>query len=324
MSSSAPLPLVSAIVLCYNTGSYVVKTLGSLINNGYPNLEIVCIDDGSTDLESGKELRAFADSTDSVRLITNPINMGITRSLNLAIQHVSGEFLLLLGDDIILPGKIKRDVEEFSKSKPNTGVVFSILQHMGEDETLFPSFSPSFSFPDTIPSEPSREEVIAGGGLVTTPTAMIRKSAVLNVGGWDTRISWEDKQMWFKLFHAGYSFKFRAEVTTLYRRRTDSVSSRFRTGDLLGQMLCYSKYSDSPAARREMRRIILMAATAQLMGVNDLENCLQEYREARKYNRLLFAAGRLGLLSLGARVLTKMRAARLWWKTKTSIFGMRG
>ena len=324
MTSSAPFPLVSAIVLCYNTGSYVVKTLESLINNGYPNLEIICIDDGSIDLESVKELRDFTDSINSVRLITNPINMGITKSLNLAIQHVSGEYLLLLGDDILLPGKIRRDVEEFSKSEPNTGVVFSILQHMGEDETLFPSFSPCFSFPATISSEPSWEEVISGGGLVTTPTAMIRRSAVLNVGGWDTRISWEDKQMWFKLFHAGYSFKFRAEVTTLYRRRTDSVSSRFRTGDLLGQMLCYSKYSDSPAARRQMSRIILMAATAQLKGVNDLENCLREYREAKKYNRLLFAAGKLRLLSLGAIVFTKVRAAGLWLRTKIPIVGRRG
>jgi glycosyltransferase involved in cell wall biosynthesis len=289
-------------VLCFNTGKYVVETLNSVLGNGYPNLEVLCIDDASSDGVSGDIVRSYCADRDGVRFMANSKNLGITKNLNLALGLVSGEFLILLGDDLLLPGKIDRDIQRFRNSDPSTAVVFSVYQSMSDDGTLFPHFVPSMQYPLVIPKAPTQDEFIAAGGFVTTPTAMIRKSAVERVGGWDERISWEDKQMWFKLFHEGYSFEFRAEVSTHYRRLSDSVSSRFRSGDLVGQMLCYLPYSGSPVARRELRRVIYMAASARLSGIRDIEECLALYKTSSHYSYALYLLGRFGVLSLLARL----------------------
>lgn len=302
MKTYDPFPLVSVVVLCFNTGKYVVETLNSVLGNGYPNLEVLCIDDASSDGVSDDIVRSYCAEKDVLRFVANSKNLGITKNLNLALGMVSGEFLILLGDDVLLPGKIEKDIQRFRNSDSSTAVVFSVYQSMSEDGYLFPHFVPSMQYPLVLPKTPTLDEVIAAGGFVTTPTAMIRKSAVEQVGGWDERINWEDKQMWFKLFREGYHFEFRAEVSAHYRRLSDSVSSRFRSGDLVGQMLCYLPYSSSPAARRELRRVIYMAASARLSGVTDLKQCLLLYKTSMHYNYALYLLGKFGALSLLVRL----------------------
>ena len=291
-------PLVSVVVLCFNTGIYVVDALDSLFSNGYSNFEVYCIDDASSDGVSVGLLEEYFLDKENVRFFVNSENLGVIKNLNRALNEVSGEFLILLGDDILLPGKIAGDVKAFAESEPSTAVVFSIHQSIDEHGGLFPDFSPSIKYPDTIPRVPTRDEFLAAGGYVTAPTAMMRRSAIQNVGGWDERISWEDKQMWFTLFRAGYSFSFRAEITAYYRRRVGSLGSQFKKGDLVGQILCYLPDSDSKVARKEIRRVIFMAASAQLSGVHDLKECLDYYRKSNRYSRLLYILGKSGVLTV--------------------------
>ena len=300
-------PLVSVVVLCFNTGIYVVEALDSLFSNGYPNFEIYCIDDASSDGVSVNLLHEYFSDKVNVRFIVNHENLGVIKNLNRALDEVTGEFLILLGDDILLPGKIAGDVAVFGESDSSTAVVFSIYQSISEQGELFPAFSPSLNYPQTIPKCPSRDEFLAAGGYVTSPTAMMRKSAIQSVGGWDERISWEDKQMWFALFRSGFTFSFRAEVTAYYRRRSGSLGSQFRKGDLIGQILCYLPDSDSKVARKEIRRVIFMAASAQLSGVRDLNECLEYYRESFRYSRILYLLGKSGALTFMASVFKSIR-----------------
>lgn len=300
-------PLVSVIVLCFNTGTYVVEALDSLFSNGYSNLEILCIDDASSDGMSVNLLEGYFADKENVRFKVNSENIGVIRNLNLALTQISGDFIILLGDDVLLPGKIAGDVAAFMGAESSTAVVFSICQSIDENGKLFPEFSPSLKYPHTIPQRPSRDEFLAAGGYVSSPTAMLRKSAIERIGGWDERINWEDKQMWFALFRAGYTFSFRPQVTAHYRRRPNSLGSVFRSGDLLGQILCYLPDSDSPVARRELRHIILMAASAQQSGVRDLKECLEHYRKSKSYSKWLYMLGKSGVLTFAVGIMKSIR-----------------
>jgi glycosyltransferase involved in cell wall biosynthesis len=215
-------PIVTAVILCFNTGNQVVETIKSILQNGYSTLEIICIDDKSTDGTSAEILRSFFQNNNVGRLILNPKNLGIPKNLNSALGMANGKYLFCIGDDLILPGKIQADVENFELLGEELAVTHSISQSISYDgKTFFPNFSNSTDKPRAYNPPSSFVEVIARGGDVAAPTAMLRASCIRSVEGWDESIPWEDKAMWLKLAHAGYQFSFRPVVTTI--RSSDVV-----------------------------------------------------------------------------------------------------
>lgn len=94
------LPKVSIIVPVYNVAPYLRQCMDSIINQTYRNIEIICIDDGSTD-ESGKILDEYVQSDDRINAVhTN--NAGVASARNTGLSLASGEYLLFVdGDDWI-------------------------------------------------------------------------------------------------------------------------------------------------------------------------------------------------------------------------------
>jgi glycosyltransferase involved in cell wall biosynthesis len=103
-------PLVSIIVPLYNHAKYIEASLDSFVSEGYPNLEVVVIDDGSHDssfevAQTWFETRPKAFSQFSLE---RQENMGITKTLNRLIKRSSGEFITMVAsDDLLLPGGIQ-------------------------------------------------------------------------------------------------------------------------------------------------------------------------------------------------------------------------
>ena len=92
------MPKVSIIVPVYNVAPYLRQCMDSVINQTYRNIEIICIDDGSTD-DSGETLDEYAKSDDRINVVhTN--NAGVASARNLGLSLASGEYLLFVdGDD---------------------------------------------------------------------------------------------------------------------------------------------------------------------------------------------------------------------------------
>ncbi len=98
-------PLVSVIVPVYNVGGCVRRALESLGNQTYQNLEIICVDDGSTD-GSAAILREFAERDARIQVITQP-NGGVSAARNAALAQASGEWVTGLdADDYLRPEAI--------------------------------------------------------------------------------------------------------------------------------------------------------------------------------------------------------------------------
>jgi glycosyltransferase involved in cell wall biosynthesis len=104
-------PLISVILPVYNNELYVAEALNSILNQTYKNIEIICINDGSTD-KSGEILNSFADK---ITLINNPKNEGIAASRNNGIARATGTFLAFMdGDDIWGKNKLEIQMQEFT------------------------------------------------------------------------------------------------------------------------------------------------------------------------------------------------------------------
>ena len=103
-------PLVSVIVPVYNVRNYMKESIQSLINQDYKNLEIILVDDGSTD-DSGKMCDEFASGDPRIRVIHQE-NKGLSGARNTGISEMKGEMVTFLDpDDAFHPAMIRRMVE---------------------------------------------------------------------------------------------------------------------------------------------------------------------------------------------------------------------
>ncbi|MCX7696634.1 MAG: glycosyltransferase family 2 protein [Bacteroidales bacterium] len=115
-------PLVSVILPCYNAMPYLEEALLSIIHQTYKNLEIICIDDGSTD-DTFKLLEYYAQTDKRIKLIRNEQNMGLIRTLNKAISFCNGEYIARMdADDISAPVRIEKELE-FLLTHPEVDLV---------------------------------------------------------------------------------------------------------------------------------------------------------------------------------------------------------
>ena len=95
-------PLISVIIPVYNVEAYLPRCLDSVIQNTYRNLEIICVDDGSTD-GSPEILRDYAQRDARITVITKE-NGGVSSARNAGLDRATGEFVAFIdSDDFVHP-----------------------------------------------------------------------------------------------------------------------------------------------------------------------------------------------------------------------------
>jgi len=106
MTQHAHAPLVSIALCTYNGARYLREQLDSLLTQTYGNLEIIAVDDASTD-ESAAILQEYQQRDARLHVSVNPVNLGFTRNFEHAMQLCRGEFIAPCDqDDIWLPEKV--------------------------------------------------------------------------------------------------------------------------------------------------------------------------------------------------------------------------
>ncbi|WP_162008611.1 FkbM family methyltransferase [Thermochromatium tepidum] len=122
-------PTVSLALPVYNVAPYLRDCLDSIITQDFTDLEILCVNDGSTD-ESPAILAEYAQRDPRIRIV-HQTNRGLASTRNTALDHVRGRYLLHVdSDDMLRPGAITRLVEEIER----TGADFIVFQHVMFEE----------------------------------------------------------------------------------------------------------------------------------------------------------------------------------------------
>lgn len=126
-------PLVSIIIPVYNGENYLQEALDSAVAQTYKNLEIIVVNDGSTDnteniaLSYGDKIRYFYKE-----------NGGTSTALNLGIKNMKGEYFSWLShDDLYYPNKIERNIEELAKLEDKNTIIISDLDGMTDHTRTF-------------------------------------------------------------------------------------------------------------------------------------------------------------------------------------------
>ena len=97
MEGNEKNPMISVIVPCYNVGEYVEKCLNSLVNQTFKDIEIICVNDGSTD-NTPQILSDFAEKYSEIRVI-NQTNGGLSNARNTGIENARGKYIAFVDSD---------------------------------------------------------------------------------------------------------------------------------------------------------------------------------------------------------------------------------
>ena len=100
--------LISVIVPVYNTASYLEECLNSLITQTYPHLEIICVNDGSTD-SSADILKKYSEQDDRIKIITQ-LNSGLSSARNAAIEKAAGQVISFVDSDDFVESNMYEEI----------------------------------------------------------------------------------------------------------------------------------------------------------------------------------------------------------------------
>lgn len=92
------MPLVSIIIPVYNTEKYLRKCLDSVVYQTYKNIEIIVVDDYSSDC-SREILKEYEQTYNFIKVIHNPINMGLATTRNIGLEQANGDYILFVDSD---------------------------------------------------------------------------------------------------------------------------------------------------------------------------------------------------------------------------------
>ncbi len=201
--------LVSIIIPCYNNARYVAQTLKSALSQSYPHLEIIVIDDGSTD-KSAEKIRPYADRITFVR---QP-NRGAPAARNHGLRLAKGSLIKFLdADDILLPDAIETQVRQ-TKSIATRGkkIVYGPVQWIDQFNNPAKTYQPK-------PRKTGACQVahiLAESPLTSAP--LHRKSFLDQIGGFDESIpKGQEFDLHLRLVLSGVEFVYFNQQVYLFR-----------------------------------------------------------------------------------------------------------
>lgn len=128
-------PLVSVIIPAYNAERFIERTLHSVFEQTYQNLEIIVVDDGSTD-STASIIEQMACGDDRITLIQQE-NQGVVAARNHAISRAQGRYVAPLdNDDIWLPRKIERQVRAMEAAGERAGFAYTWWIALDEEDRI--------------------------------------------------------------------------------------------------------------------------------------------------------------------------------------------
>jgi glycosyltransferase involved in cell wall biosynthesis len=217
-------PLVSIIVPAYNCENYISETLLSLFEQDYPNIEIIVVNDGSTD-GTLNLLKTYAEKV----LLIDQVNTGVSGARNQGIQAARGEFISFCdSDDLWAPQKVSEQVNYFA-DHPNVAMVYCgwhVWKADNEGRFIVPKEFKS-------PVNPSEIDLSESGWIYhkllldcicLTSTVMLRKNIVSDIGVFDTDLACgEDYDYWLRISRITEIHKLKSKLV-LYRSIQQSIS----------------------------------------------------------------------------------------------------
>lgn len=257
-------PLVSIYITSYNQNEFIEDAIVSAVEQDYDNLEVVVSDDASTD-GSQEIIREMAKKyPDRLRVSLQEENKGITENHNRALMECQGELISNLdGDDILLPGKIRKQVEFMSDHNE-----CNLVHHNTE---VFDTYTGKvlYDWKDRFGAISGKvDNLVKYGNALCSVSVMVRRQAIPK-DGFDNRMYMgADWYLWIQVAAKdGGKIGYIDEVLARYRRHNKNVTLNWTSkieNQFVTLALVETHYPDFiSAVRRRRADLFLMLAVRQ-------------------------------------------------------------
>jgi len=228
-------PLVTIGVASYNNAAYILETLNSIKKQTYQAIELIIVDDCSSDnsIEVIQSWMRFYDN--QVKLISNSNNKGIPFVCNTILFNSSKEskYLILIGsDDMMSPERVSLQVSCFERQLEKVAVVFSdmiVIDDKGKKiyESYYDYIGVTVERLKNLlqTSKEEKLESLLRRNDFPAPSMIFRKQILIDLGGWDEQFYFEDWPMNLRLINGGFDFICMDEKLVEYRKLIKSASS---------------------------------------------------------------------------------------------------
>jgi hypothetical protein len=226
-SSVAPAPLVSVIVAVYNGEAHIEEACRSAMRQTLASIEIVVVDDGSTD-RTAEIVRSLAAADPRIRLIRQT-NLGVAAARNVGIARSSGAFIAPLdADDVWAPSKLERQVARFQAGGPEMGMVYCWWAWIDVRGAVMDR-SPSWKVEGR-----AFESLVEINFTGNASVPLFRRTAIDAVGGYNSKFRDEGSggcEDWDLALRVSehHTVGVSPAVLVGYRRRTDGMSAECDT-----------------------------------------------------------------------------------------------
>jgi glycosyltransferase involved in cell wall biosynthesis len=314
-------PLVSIIVPVYNGERFLRASLDSILAQTYPRLEVLVMDDASTD-ETSSILASYGNR---IRVIRQPKNRGIYANMNDGIAQVTGDYIAIYhADDLYYPNMVEREAG-FLNRYPEAGAVFCLDVFV---DAAGKEFGRMVLPPEARGSRPLAYPTVFNtllkykNHLFCCPTSMVRASVYRDVGPYraeEFRNS-ADLEMWLRIGRK-YPIGILEEYLMSYRRDPSASAERyhhlrtdpnryFRIMDLylaegdrgLGTPAALAAYE----GHREEDRLMRVVSHYILNQRHEARTLLKEIKGARILASPQIQRGRMFVLFLALQVLVRI------------------
>ena len=228
--------LVSIYITNFNYSEYIEKSIRSVLDQTYKNIEIIIIDDNSTD-NSKLKLNKYIKHP-KIKIIFNKKNLGLLKSSNIAIKASNGEYVMRLDADDYLNKKIIEIFVKKIKKRPKVAMVYSDYHEVNSSGIKLNSVKQiSLNSKKSIKDRP-----------ILAACCLFRKDALYSVNLYDESFSRQDGyDIWYKLINS-YDFEHVKKYLFYYRRHEKSLTKNkiplYKTRSLILNKIAKKKFKE--------------------------------------------------------------------------------
>jgi glycosyltransferase involved in cell wall biosynthesis len=225
------MKLVSVNITTFNRADLIPRCLDSVLKQSYENVEIVVVDDCSTD-HTAQVMETYVEQYGYIKYIRHEKNQGNAQARNTALAHCNGYYVAFMDDDDewIDPDKLQKQVDTFERQdEGKLGIVCSSVKTIASDgkEVLKIEKHPK----DLV------AHILRKNGIIHNSTVLTKKSIMERVGGFDQRMPRGVDSEFFRTLIVDYGYRvlFMPDITTAYyehaglRMTTDSKNVVLKT-----------------------------------------------------------------------------------------------
>jgi glycosyltransferase involved in cell wall biosynthesis len=196
-------PLVSIVVLCHNYAHFLPEAMESAFAQDYADVEVIVIDDGSTD----DSLEVASRDAERAKVLTQP-NQGLARTCNRGAQEAAGEYFLFLSADDRLEPTYVSELYAALQRTPDASFAYCSARLFGAESGV-------------MPSRPYSAFSLIRGRNYINGSALTRRSDYLDAGGYPEDLpegAFDDWDFWLTMVERGHRGTYVPKPLLLWRR----------------------------------------------------------------------------------------------------------